>query len=56
MAKIVSSWNEWDPLKRVIVGRPEGTNIPAPEPAWWYDLPDGGVSPGIVRTIPAGNG
>ncbi|WP_222617686.1 hypothetical protein, partial [Eggerthella hominis] len=21
MAKIVSSWNDWDPLKRVIVGR-----------------------------------
>ena len=33
MAKIVNSWNEWDPLKRVIVGKPEGTNIPAPEPA-----------------------
>ena len=30
MAKIVNSWNEWDPLKRMIVGRPEGTNIPAP--------------------------
>jgi len=33
MPKIVNSWNEWDPLKRVIVGRPEGTNVPAPEPA-----------------------
>lgn len=22
MAKIVNSWNDWDPLKRVIVGRP----------------------------------
>ncbi|MBC8511998.1 MAG: serine/threonine protein kinase [Dehalococcoidia bacterium] len=42
MAKIVNSWNEWDPLKRVIIGRPEGTNVPAPEPAWWYDLPKGG--------------
>jgi len=21
MSKIVNSWNEWDPLKRVIVGR-----------------------------------
>lgn len=29
MPKIVNSWNEWDPLKRVIVGRPEGTNIHA---------------------------
>ena len=26
MTKIVNSWNEWDPLKRVIVGRPEGTH------------------------------
>ena len=42
MAKIVNSWNEWDPLKRVIIGRPEGTNIPAPEPAWWYNRPEGG--------------
>jgi hypothetical protein len=34
MPKVVNSWNEWDPLKRVIVGRPEGTNIPAPEPVY----------------------
>jgi len=27
MAKIVNSWNDWDPLKRVIVGRPEGSSI-----------------------------
>jgi len=40
MAKMVNSWNEWDPLKRVIVGRPEGSNIPAPEPAWWYNQPE----------------
>ena len=42
MAKIINSWNEWDPLKLVIMGRPEGTNIPAPEPCWEYDLPEGG--------------
>jgi len=41
MAKIVNSWNEWDPLNLVIMGRPEGTNMPAPEPAWWYDRPEG---------------
>jgi len=52
MAKIVSSWNEWDSLKRVIVGRPEGTNIPAPEPAWWYDLPDGGYPLGSFGPFP----
>jgi len=39
MTKIVNCWNEWDPLKRVIVGRPEGTQVPAPEPAWWHNYP-----------------
>ncbi len=52
MAQVVNSWNEWDPLKRVIVGRPEGTNIPAPEPAWWYDLPDGGFPLGSYGPFP----
>jgi glycine amidinotransferase len=33
MAKIVNSWNEWDPLKRVIVGRTDvGGMLPQPEP------------------------
>lgn len=52
MAKIVNSRNEWDQLKRVIVGRPEGTNIPAPEPAWWYDLPEGGYPLGSFGPFP----
>lgn len=52
MAKIVNSWNEWDPLKRVIVGRPEGTNIPAPEPAWWYHRPEGGYPLGSFGPFP----
>ena len=52
MAKIVNSWNEWDPLRRVITGRPEGTNIPAPEPAWWYDLPDAGYPLGSFGPFP----
>ena len=30
---IVNSWNEWDPLKHVIVGRAEGGMLQAPEPA-----------------------
>ena len=34
MAKIVNSWNEWDPLKRVIVGKADGSRIPYPEPAY----------------------
>jgi glycine amidinotransferase len=48
----VQSWNEWDPLKRVIVGRPEGTNVPAPEPVWWYDLPEGGYPLGSWGPFP----
>jgi glycine amidinotransferase len=34
MARIVNCWNEWDPLKRVIVGRADGSMIPYPEPAY----------------------
>jgi glycine amidinotransferase len=30
---IVNSWNEWDPLKHVIVGVADGCMIPPPEPA-----------------------
>ncbi|GAG25923.1 unnamed protein product, partial [marine sediment metagenome] len=50
--KVVNSWNEWDPLKRVIVGRSGGTNIPAPEPAWWYDQPEGGFPLGLHGPFP----
>lgn len=52
MPKIVKSWNEWSTLKRVIIGRPEGTNVPAPEPAWWYDLPLGGYPLGSYGPFP----
>ena len=38
--KIVNSWNEWDPLKHVIVGRADGCCIPAPEPALYSKLPE----------------
>ena len=30
---VVNSWNEWDPLKHVIVGRADNCHIPPPEPA-----------------------
>ena len=33
MTKIVNSWNDWDPLKRVIVGRADNSVIPPEEPA-----------------------
>jgi glycine amidinotransferase len=39
---VVNSWNEWDPLKRVILGVPDGSVISAPEPAWQYHCPRGG--------------
>ena len=52
MPKIVNSWNEWDPLKRVILGRPEGTNVPAAEPAWCYDQPKGGYPLGTYGPLP----
>lgn len=42
MPEIVKSWNEWSPLERVIVGRPEGTHHPSPEPMWKYDRPEAG--------------
>ena len=37
MTKLVNSWDEWSPLRRVIMGRPEGTNVTAPDPSWWED-------------------
>jgi len=30
---VVNSWNEWDPLRHIILGRADGTMIQAPEPA-----------------------
>ncbi len=52
MPQIVKSWDEWAPLKRVIGGRPEGTNVPGNEPAWWYDLPKGGFPLGSWGPFP----
>ena len=37
---IVNSWNEWDPLKHVIVGKAYGSCIPAPEPALDAKVPE----------------
>ena len=36
---VVNSWNEWDPLKHVIVGRADGSCIPASEPAFDAKVP-----------------
>jgi len=39
---VVKSWNEWDPLKHVIVGRADGTMVQAPEIAVERDWPEDG--------------
>ena len=48
----VSSWNEWDPLKHVIVGRANGTMIQAPEPAVQNDWPQQGFPLGSFGPMP----
>jgi hypothetical protein len=39
---VVSSWNEWDPLKHIILGRADGAMIQAPEIAVQRDWPEEG--------------
>ena len=34
MPTIVNSWNEWDPLVEVIIGRADGACVPPKEPAY----------------------
>ena len=48
----VCSWNEWDPLKHVIVGRASGTMIQAPEPAVQNDWPEHGFPLGAFGPMP----
>ncbi len=38
---VVNSWNEWDPLKHVIVGVADGCFIPPSEPASECKIPIG---------------
>ncbi len=49
---VVCSWNEWDPLKHVIVGRAEGTMLQAPEPVVQLDFPDQGFPLGTFGSLP----
>ena len=49
---IVSSWNEWDPLKHIIVGRAEGTMVQAPEIAVQRSWPDHGYPSGTYGPYP----
>jgi glycine amidinotransferase len=48
----VNSWNEWDPLQHVIVGRADGTMVQAPEPAIERDWPDHGFPLGTYGLLP----
>ncbi len=48
----VSSWNEWDPLKHIIVGRADGTMVQAPEPAVQRNWPDHGFPLGTSGPYP----
>ncbi len=49
---IVNSWNEWDPLRHVIVGRADGTMVQAPEIAIQHDYPDHGFPLGTYGPYP----
>ena len=49
---VVNSWNEWDPLKHVIVGRADGSMIQAPEPAIQYSYPEHGFPLGRYGRLP----
>jgi len=48
----VCSWNEWDPLKHVIVGRADGTMVQALEPAIERDWPEYGFPRGTYGRLP----
>jgi len=48
----VRSWNEWDPLEHVIVGRADGTMLQAPEPAVQPDWPEYGFPAGVFGPLP----
>ena len=49
---VVNSWNEWDPLKHVIVGRADGTMVQAPEPSVERDWPEFGFPAGTSGRLP----
>jgi len=50
---VVNSWNEWDPLKHIIVGRADGTMIQAPEYAIQRDWLEHGFPLGKYGPLPA---
>jgi glycine amidinotransferase len=48
----INSWNEWDPLKHVIVGRADGAVVQAPEIAVQRDWPEHGFPRGSYGPMP----
>ncbi len=52
MTKIVNSWTEFQPLKRVVLGRPEGTQVFSPEPGTMLDMPRAGFPLGTWGKFP----
>ena len=48
----VNSWNEWDPLKHVIVGRIDSRMVSAPDAGMVFDLQKLGLEPGEWIPIP----
>jgi len=49
---VVNSWNEWDPLKHVILGRADGTMVQALEIAIQRDWPEDGFPLGTYGPYP----
>ncbi len=49
---IVNTWNEWDPLKHIILGRPDGGMVQAPEPAISRNFPKYGFPRGTYGPLP----
>ncbi len=49
---VVNSWNEWDPLKHIILGRADGTMVQAPEIAVQRDWPHHGFPLGKYGPYP----
>ncbi|MEV0006070.1 serine/threonine protein kinase [Micromonospora sp. NPDC050980] len=48
----VNAWNEWDPLRHIIVGRADGTVVQAAEPAVYRDWPQDGFPQGTWGPLP----
>ncbi|MGW1372938.1 serine/threonine protein kinase [Streptomyces sp. NPDC002446] len=49
----VNSWNGWDPLRHVVVGRADNAVVQAPEPAIRRDFPDDGFPLGTYGPMPS---